>query len=390
MSKNVLFLLHGIGNQDTGWSRSAQGILRSEFTRYMSHTGKSATLADDLKFVEITYNDVFKVIWQRWSTLAKSLDPVRSTPTPLTKINRFLGQAATSGSQVGNNKAVNYAGDVLLYVGFRLVRRLVLLKVMSIIARTVAKARAEDLRTEFGVLSHSMGTAVAHDALHLLATKDWAGSKWGEAAREDLADAEAAFRKETGSMSTDQNLLLNRIGRAAGPAAFSPGRMQFAGLFTVSNVSPIVSRTVNPYRSVVRPDTADLSSTVRGITDAFYNIDHALDPVSKVEEFDTNRFGDTGPRAINISVAHLYDKNVHGLDHYLLNPKAHRFIFRRLCSNFGDRESEYVDRRFSEELKAQGNPDYFARRGGNFSDETVRRAMREKLERHLVAALEKI
>ena len=265
MSKNVLFLIHGVGNHDVGWSKDAQKVLSDEFSRYMGHTGKNVKLKDELKFVEITYNDIFEAIWKRWATLSASLQPVPNLPNPVTKINRFLGAAGSTGTQLGNNRNVDYAGDVLLYVSFRLVRKLVLLKVMSTIAKTVEKALDEDIRTEFGVLSHSMGTAVAHDALHLLAGTDWSGGKWGRDARQNLDDAEAAFSNATGRMTNDEEAVINRIRPKIGPAAFSPARFQFAGLFTYANVSRLVSRTVNPYRSLVRPQVAGLSG-VSGVT----------------------------------------------------------------------------------------------------------------------------
>ena len=163
MAKNVLFLIHGIGNHKTGWSKDTQKLLSNEFARYMKHTGKSAKLKDELKFVEISYNDIFETIWRRWSALAKSLDAVPNLPNPVTKINRFLGSATANGSQNGNNIAVDYAADVLLYVGFRLVRKLVLLKVMSVIATTVEKSRKEDLRTEFAITLITFIRTNSHD-----------------------------------------------------------------------------------------------------------------------------------------------------------------------------------------------------------------------------------
>jgi len=259
---------------------------------------------------------------------------------------------------------------------------------MSIIAKSVEKSLKENIRTEFGVLSHSMGTAVAHDALHLLASTDWSNGKWGQHARNTLVDAETAFLNATGRMTNEEKSVINRIRPKIGPAAFSPARFQFASLFTFANVSRIVSRTTDPYKSLVRPQVAGLSGVVRGNCDFFCNVSHDLDPIAKVKEFETDKFGETGNKAIDISVAHIYDKNVHELTHYLLNPKAHRFVFRKLCPSFSTPESEYADRRFSEELKIERHPDFFPRCGGNFSDENIAREMKERISNRLTKVLE--
>lgn len=59
---------------------------------------------------------------------------------------KLLGDASTNGSQVGNNRNVGYTGDALLYYSLGLVRRLILLRIMSDMASIIADRMTNDIR----------------------------------------------------------------------------------------------------------------------------------------------------------------------------------------------------------------------------------------------------
>ena len=140
MAENVLFLIHGVGNQKAGWSGDCQDFLSEEIKKYPSFRGQANPLNGRLHFEEIVYNDVLDDVLRTWKTLTDQFDAVSDglMPGALTSVNFLIGEMAANGSQVRNNQIANRAADVLLYRGLKLVQRLVLLKVVKHIATVIA------------------------------------------------------------------------------------------------------------------------------------------------------------------------------------------------------------------------------------------------------------
>lgn len=357
----------------------------------MVHAGKNESLGDALEFVELPYNDTFVNIWRRWSELSAKLDTLDSQPKFLDRAVKLLGSASTDGSQIGNNRNVDYAGDALLYHSLGLVRRLVLLRIVSEMASIIANRMASNIRTEFGVLGHSLGTAVAHDALHILGTTNWTKQSWDAQVGQTLSETEAALSLPSGRLRKPDKELLDAVEGVAGFSGLSADMFQFSGIFMVANTSCSLARECDPYQSIVRPRPKPGSGGVAGIADWFVNVSHDHDPVAQIRKFDTVRLNNPPGFALDINVSHLYSEDVHALDHYLLNPKVHREVFGRMCpGSFGAAERAYANRRFDEQLKAELNPDYFNRRGGNFSDIAVAQKMRQVTAKHLSDLLEEL
>ena len=67
----------------------------------------------------------------------------------------------------------------------------------------------------------------------------------------------------------------------------------------------------------------------------FYNVDHLLDPISKVRRFRAAEAwptaAATGTAKDVFDVRHVHDVNVHALDHYLIHPNVHAEILGSLC-----------------------------------------------------------
>lgn len=391
MRKNVLFLIHGIGNHDKGWSDAAQKVLKDEFSRYMKHSNKNVQLADQLSFVEISYNDIFVSIWKRWSQLIEKVQIPGNAEQVFSSLIDQLGEPTAAGSQVGNNRKIDYAGDVVLYYSLDLVQRLVQLRVMSEITRHMVKHLEKDHLTEFGVLGHSMGTAVAHDALHKLGSVRWTSETWKDNVESSLLEADALLRNTSGNLSKSDKKLLNKIkSRAAFPGPLAES-FKFSIIMMVANTSRILSRTVDPYKSIVRPYQNPFESDVLGFTDYYVNVSHKLDPICHIKKFDTEKINQPLGFAIDVNVSHLYDENVHSLEHYLINPAAHRDLFDTMCpDSFEQAERNYANSRLDTHLQATGNEDFFARRGGNFSDEVIQAKMRESLVKNLNDVLEEL
>jgi hypothetical protein len=60
------------------------------------------------------------------------------------------------------------------------------------------------------------------------------------------------------------------------------------------------------------------------------NVKHELDPVCRVKPFEMPNH----PDAVEISIEHLHDRNVHGFAHYLSHPSVHANLFRAAINEF--------------------------------------------------------
>ncbi|MCK4587576.1 MAG: hypothetical protein KAU29_09545 [Gammaproteobacteria bacterium] len=350
---NVLFMIHGIGEHADGWSDGPIGVLNEAAKQYGVFTGKDGPLRDQIEFVEIRYDDIFDGLLENFEALANEFDAVKSTalPDPVKKLKKVLGNL--------NGTSEKYLGDVVLYKGFALVQRAVLLQVMSQIANTVAEVGLEHEGTpvKYGVLAHSMGTTVAHDALHHLATTQW-------------IEPEVLLQNVSASDSDLANGLIDKVHARVGTNPFSPENFRFDSIFMISNTSRLLHTTdKNPYQSAVRPVS---SSNGEGVCGSFYNIDHKLDPVSKVKRFrvfDAWRSDNEG--GMDIEVDHFYNRNVHGLEHYLLHPYVHGSILGHLAPDFspGDWDDAWN--------RVYG--DSFAQWGNEFDTAVIKNKLQRKL-----------
>src|SRR6266403_4387344 len=170
MAKNIVFVLHGIGQYTAGWmdlESSAVPILKTAAAAYPFFSGKS--LDTYVEFVPVLYDDVFERILKNWSDLGKGLkDAIPTMPSFADKTVTYLQDADK------NNWWLKTGADVLLYWGFRLFQQRVILRVLAQICTKVADTiAASDQVPHYHVLAHSLGTAVAHDALHHLGTEAW-------------------------------------------------------------------------------------------------------------------------------------------------------------------------------------------------------------------------
>lgn len=314
MAKNVIFLVHGIGVHPEGWSKADDGPIRalSDAAEYYPGFSEQEPLSAAVEFVEIRYDDIFDDIRTRWAELANNLNGAglpMATPPILDSITGALAQAD------GDSVIATHVLDVGMYVGFRLVQRLVQLRVASEMMKTIADHAGEDEGSRhYSVIAHSLGTTVAHDAIQRMATAGWLSDA------EKLGDALA-----DGNFSTDD---LQRAVKRYGKNPFSPGNFKFDCLFQVANTSRLLSQTKPAYESSVRPRFS--SGPRHNAVRRFFNVDHVLDPIGK---FRKHRAKEAWPRAASKATAidlfdidHIHDINVHGFAHYLSHPALHSQI----------------------------------------------------------------
>ncbi len=144
-------------------------------------------------------------------------------------------------------------------------------------------------RPRWSMIAHSLGTAVAHDALHALFTQGVGGRTLAGLTKADV-------------------------------------------LMMVANVSRLLEeKSVDVYKSVVHPGALPAD----GVCRYFINAKHDWDPIPRPREFKPL---DDWPdlrtrqeqRLLHVAINAFQSKNVHSLTHYLSNPKVHIELFRRL------------------------------------------------------------
>lgn len=322
MAKHVLFVVHGMGRHNEGWIEAENGPVAalSAAAEHYSDFSPQRGLTDSVEFVEIRYDDIFDAILTRWSDLSSSLGTGQFPDAAPDAVREIT--AALSGVSDPDNWFAAQAMDVAFYSGFKLIRRLVALRVAATIMKTIADS-SEDRK--YSLLAHSLGTAVAHDAIHQMATTSWLSG--ADSALPAMNDAGAGT-----SITLDD---LARARARYGDKPFGPGLFKFEAIFMISNTSALLQKAArNAYESVVRPAFSG-GGPLGNSCLRYYNIDHLLDPISKVRRF---RAAEAWPTAAAngtardvFDIRHVHDINIHALDHYLVHPSVHAEILGSLC-----------------------------------------------------------
>lgn len=305
MARNIVFLIHGVGQHTADWCDIVGGpanALRIAAKNYSYFTARPFDEA--VEFVPIRYDDIFDRILAGWAEASGKLREIAGTFSPMLDSGLMFLSKADSGSP-----AVAIGGDVPLYKGFRLFRHRVLMRVVAEMASTIAARTQTGQGTppSFHVIAHSLGTTVAHDAIHSLGIEEWPEEPLASERDPD------GVRKEKSSFDA-----------AKSAGVFRNGSFRLGSLFQISNTSLLLHTTaVSPLESIVRPGQ---------YLQTFFNVDHAYDPISKVRPFAIP--ASWGAMARGVSVRHLYEPNIHGFAHYLLHPQVHASIFKQLCPDF--------------------------------------------------------
>ena len=277
MSK-LLFLVHGMGSNPAHWSDSLRDKLDEVASRYSAFAGGAAKFSQRVTLCEIRYDGVFEEKVQQWQADAAELDKWSQTAgRPLPKIVQWL--RTTMPREDAKNFFWSTAVDPLLYRGFQLVRDEVRANVMAQIVSCLTTNMAGGA-ADACVLSHSLGTAVMHDALHQLGSQPYQGNE-----------------------------------------SFIATRFKFQSFFMLADVcmlGPHGLLDIDYFNSVVRPVIA---GNERTYCQFFFNAWHQFDPFVLSGPFRPTTWGDRyreiGP------LQHFHQANIHGLVHYLDHPAVH-------------------------------------------------------------------
>jgi hypothetical protein len=291
----LLFLVHGMGagarpaNDPTWWTGVLTNLRAS--ARAHGHAADFVTAspkAGQVLVVPLTYHELFDDIRTKWTKDGGG------EAAFTTLLRGLLDDAGANSASVRVPSWAASAGDffwthVLDVILYRYIADFTI-PIRESVALQIATAwHQADIdngaKTTVHFLSHSLGTAVLHDAICLL------GSDSG----------------------------------------FGPGTHKIRTMVTCANVSAILENGFPPYSSIDRPTSA--SPAPGGMTEAYYSFRHELDPIAAVHAFraDQNGWPSSGYKdSIPIDVK---DWNVHGYSHYLDNPTVHFRLFERMWTN---------------------------------------------------------
>lgn len=321
MPKHTCFLIHGMGSHGEGWSKKAVTAL-GEAAAHHNIIDSAEKINEAVEFVEIRYNEIFDGIVKNWNTLASSLSDMPGTIQPeVGKVTTWIAENTGDDASF----ATTHALDVAMYFLSKIVSRMLQLEVASQMMVKLA-AHAEDVNHRNVVIAHSLGTAVANDAIHRLANTDWLSNP-------NKIEAIAERAQALGSNLTANEIMAQK---AVFKSAFGPGQSCFEAIYMVANVSPVLQRVgVVPAKGYCAPRYADPNNPDRFQTEQFINIGHVLDPVHIIGDFRAEKawpLSAANDAAFDISVKHFWDKDIHALDHYIINPRVYREILPTIIS----------------------------------------------------------
>jgi hypothetical protein len=276
-----------MGEHSDQWADASDGPkarLNTAAARYKEFK-QGAQFTDRLNVQHIVYDRCFATEIDKWQESgAKLNDWAKSANRPLPKIVNWLSDTLPKSQKVAKGFLWSTAMDPVLYRGFTLVRDYVRATVMSqLVSILTEEGGAESL--DVTIVAHSLGTAVMHDALHMLGT--------GQLPQE-VKDSEV----------------------------FRPDRWKFSNFFMIADVcllGPPAVRDIDYFGSIVRPQMPD--GSVEGYCRKFFEVWHRYDPFAIAAPF---RPGDWGRGYVPIGpLSHFRQANVHGFTHYLDHPRVH-------------------------------------------------------------------
>lgn len=314
--RRVLFLLHGVGEQGSDWARKPHGaatVLVAASAGYEAF--RRIPLEERAALVPLTYDDLLDEAAGRWrksaadgarraaakaeelakragdvlrrsAWLAEAADALEAGAARLKPLADDIKGAPSLAELAAALPAVeaawpDHASDVAAWRADAFCRDEVRARVADEVRRSLAPRAGEPLTAVFA--AHSLGTAVAHDAL------DELGRRW---------------------LSSD--------------APGSPEKWRWEAVFMLADVSRLLAIGGADCLLKAGPD-ADPKSWTRRL----FEVRHAWDPIDRV----VPKADAAWRKSKRIEVSHAWRANVHSFGHYLEHPAVHIPLLRAVCGD---------------------------------------------------------
>ncbi len=329
MARHIIFLVHGMGNFGEGWSstkhgkypKTIQAMIKAIFNAWPQT--KWMDFDQNFTFHEINYNQEFEALRKKWKNsteeLTTALGTVGIKAGLISKLAELAGQ--TSKDKFANTHVL----DVLLYWGARQTTAAVRSEVITQILKRLIKQFEEEGGYSWSIISHSLGTAVTHDALHAM----YATSH-----------------------------IVN--GQTITPLS----EITFPRCVTMlANVSRVLETDYPVYKSKVAPGAPQRTES---ICELYFNARHEWDPIPAVKKFDPpdhwpsikarsdKKYKNVVLRAINPPARAESSPDarvIHDFEHYLGNPKCYAAMVGGLIGKFDLIPADVVDDKHSAYVK---------------------------------------
>lgn len=296
MAKHIIFLVHGMGDTNPGWSTPVQNLIQKKYQLYK--VSSQFKFNSVFAFKELNYNHVFESHREKWKENAESITNVLQASGIQSDLLDTLTNI--SGKTARDEFASTHVLDVVLYRYMKGIRSQV---ISHLSEQLVGKLNEASEVPKYSIICHSLGTAVMHDVMQA-------------------------------NLTTDHYPL----GTAHGvPSVY----------MTLANVSRVLQDSdTNVYSSAVRP-RLKANKKPYGCN-RFINVAHALDPFTKVKTFNPawkkgapNELDNLKYDAfLNLKIKGLTGFNPHDMEHYLENPTTHVALFRNLLTKSAIKEPE--------------------------------------------------
>jgi hypothetical protein len=286
--KRVLFLLHGIGRHDKGWSDEVVEVLKDKAAELETDTALGfsaprfqAELAE-AEFVELLYDDLYQKFVERM--LQREEDFIKALKTAgFGALGKIFTTDASQKDFIRDN-----IFDIVIYYAMK-EHRYATRKWLAaqVYARLIEHGIVD---VEYSLMAHSLGTVVAHDLLQEMATESGSPWRWGSA-------------------------------------------FKFKNLFMVSNTSALLRNDYPPRRSLVRPWLSWEVGKPPGYIYRYFDFAHKFDPVCQLFSYQKYVDAEKTSRDVFVTVKHFQSPNIHGYTHYLSHPSVHMAVLNAV---FGD------------------------------------------------------
>lgn len=280
---HVLFLVHGMGTnlesaaEPTAWFKEVEKALHDAWSSFPSLAGES--LEDHIELCPLSYDQRFR---QYTARLAAAGDRLQQKIGAASYAKALAAVGGAGADDEANFLWANVMDVVLYRLGgdFNVEVQVALQLQLAEKVRAAWAARGAGAPVQFSMLSHSLGTAVAHGMM--------------------------------------QRLALGAIGDSD---VFMHGNgFGLRTYMTLANTSRVLFRPGGSIydKTLIRPGK---------YVESFINVSHIADPVPAPMRFGPKTWG-IGYR--DVALKHFRDINLHGFTHYLQHPAVTGALFRSL------------------------------------------------------------